>query len=250
MDNRPIGIFDSGVGGLTVTREIIKKMPEESIVYVGDSKRAPYGQLDKETITEYATQIVNYLVGRDVKVIVIACNTVSATCVDELKKLTTIPIIEIIQPTIEIAKNYNNIGLLATHTTIESKAHEKMLGRKIIGVECPMFVPLIESGIIEGEELMKVATDYTSGLSECDAVILGCTHYPIIKDVIQKSVGGIIIDPSKKVAEVVWEYLKKNNKLGDCRTYEFGCTGDKLKFEKVMKIVFEEEYKSKEIIVG
>lgn len=250
MDNRPIGIFDSGVGGLTVTREIIKKMPNESIIYVGDSKRAPYGQLDSQTITEYATQIVKYLADCDVKIIVIACNTVSATCVDELKKITDIPIVEIIQPTVEIAKNYNNIGLLATSATIKSKAHEKMIGKKIIGVECPMFVPLIESGITDGAELMKVATDYTSALSGCDAVILGCTHYPIIKDVIKKSVEGDIIDPSKKIAEIVCEYLTETDKLGEGSIYQFGCTGDKLKFDKVMNIVFGEGYESSEIVIG
>lgn len=250
MDNRPIGIFDSGVGGLTVTKAIIEKMPNENIVYVGDSKRAPYGPLDNQTITDYAVQIVKYLVACDVKIIVIACNTVSATSVAELKKITNIPIVEIIQPTVEIARNYNKIGLLATSATIKSKAHEKMIGKEIIGVECPMFVPLIESGITEGEELMKVATDYTSGLNGCDAVILGCTHYPIIKNVIQKSIEGEIIDPSRKVAEIVHEYLEGNDKLGEGNKYRFECTGDKLKFDKVMGIVFGDGYVSSEIVIG
>lgn len=221
MQGKPIGIFDSGLGGLTVVKEIIKVLPHENIVYLGDTARVPYGTRSKKIIQQFSLEDTNFLLRNKVKCIVIACNTASAMAGAYLKnKYKKIQIFEVISPASkEAIKKGKNIGVIGTRGTISNGAYEKSIKKylpktKIWTKACPLFVPIIEEGESDSKPMKLIVKDYLAGVrqSKMDTLIMGCTHYPIIKNLIVKEIGKKvnIIDPGIYVAKEVSAYLTKN----------------------------------------
>lgn len=197
--NAPIGVFDSGIGGLTVAREIMRNLPNEKIVYFGDTARVPYGSKSKETITRYSRQIVRFLQNQGVKAIVVACNTASALAMDTIEKEIDIPIIGVVQPGARVAARETTgkkVGVIATEATIHSQLYTRLIQEidpeiTVIGKPCPLFVPLVEEGWRKDPITEQVARRYLKELQEqkVDTLILGCTHYPLLRSLIQKIMG-------------------------------------------------------------
>lgn len=222
MNNRPIGIFDSGVGGLTVLGEIEKLLPFEDIIYFGDTARVPYGNKSKSTIIKFSTQSVQFLLKKNVKIIVVACNTSSSLALDYLRKSFDLPIIGVIEAGVKKALSVsegNRIGVIGTRSTINSRSYEKEIRKRNRGIEvysrsCPLFVPLIEEGILDGKIVNEVIKMYLEGMKKVDTLILGCTHYPLLKRTIANYLKGVnIIDSAQEVARHTKELLKKKNLL-------------------------------------
>lgn len=247
MDKRPIGIFDSGVGGLTVVRQVIKTMPNEDTVYFGDTARVPYGSKSKETVTEFSKQIMRFLLKQNVKAVIIACNTVSSNSYEDLKSCFDIPIIEVVGPGVEscvgVTKN-NKVGVIGTEATIKSHAYEKGLKAAKPGIEvyqkaCPLFVPLAEEGLVDNSIARLTAEHYLKELKEkgVDSLILGCTHYPILKKTIGEYMGDdvCIVDPAKETAHKMRNYLANRNMAGDerCGNHIFYCSDNCEKFNEI-----------------
>ena len=195
----PIGIFDSGIGGLTVFRSVRKEVPNEDIVYFGDTARVPYGTKSKETITKFSINNVQFLEGFRVKMVIVACNTASSLSLEALQAKFSIPIIGVIEPgareALRRTKN-GRIGVIGTKSTIGSNAYETGLKRldpsvKVFSGACPLFVPFVEEGWLEGDVISRVASTYLESLKsfKIDTLILGCTHYPLLARVIQKIMG-------------------------------------------------------------
>lgn len=217
--NRPIGVFDSGVGGLTVVRELERQLPYENIIYFGDTARIPYGTKSEETIVRFSVENVRFLLGFDVKLIVIACNTSSSLSLPVLKKKFRLPIIGVVSPVAREAVRITfnkQVGVIGTPATIKSRSYEKEIRRldpqvKVLTQSCPLFVPLVEEGWIKDKVTFDVATKYLGFLKESgvDTLILGCTHYPLLKDVIRKVLGeGIaLLDSARQTAIETKEVL-------------------------------------------
>lgn len=234
----PIGIFDSGIGGLTVTKEIVKKLPNESIIYIGDTARVPYGTRSKEVITKFAKELTEFLLKRKVKFLVVACNTISSVALNEIKKISPIPVIGVIIPAAsraaKVTKN-KKIGVIGTQGTIASKAYESAIKKidpkiKVISTACPLFVPLVEEGLGNHKATKLLAEDYLKDViyAGVDTLILGCTHYPLLSEIISKTVGSKItlIDSAEPTAQQLKISLEKNNLLSDGKkpTLEFYVT--------------------------
>ncbi|NLD10725.1 MAG: glutamate racemase [Clostridiales bacterium] len=226
MDNRPIGFFDSGIGGLTSIPHLMKQLPDERIIFFGDTARTPYGSKSPDTIRQFTLQIGDFLARQNVKMIVIACNTVSATCLDDLRKaFPEIPVIGVISPTAKVVARdcspEDRIGILATKVTVRTGAYEKKIREKNPAMEhlyskaCPAFVPLIEEGIIDNEIMdltIKYYLDDFMKDNDINTLVLGCTHYPLIKDNLQRIYPGTnIVNSSKEVATAVHIELEKRN---------------------------------------
>lgn len=195
MDNRPIGMFDSGVGGLTVYKEIKKCFPNEKIVYIGDTKRFPYGSKTKESIIDASKKCVDFLITQDVKQIIIACGTATSRALEALQNIYNVPIVGIIEPTVRYIKekSYKNIGVIATRGTIESNSWEINLKKAIDNIyvynqECPLLAPMAEEGWINNEVADLTIKEYLKNFNDknLDALILGCTHYPLFEEIIKK----------------------------------------------------------------
>lgn len=218
----PIGVFDSGVGGLTVAREIMSQLPEERIVYFGDTARVPYGSKSRDTIIKYSRQIIRFLKTRNVKAIVVACNTASAVALDEVQKELDIPVIGVIKAGARTAarttKN-GKIGIIATETTINSKVYTKFLEElnpelSVIGKACPLFVPLVEEQTFLNDPITEeIAARYLDGLKKegIDTLILGCTHYPLISRTVAKVMGEevTLVNPAYETARELKGLLKE-----------------------------------------
>lgn len=236
--SQPIGIFDSGIGGLTVFKEIRKEVPSERIVYFGDTAHVPYGTKSKETITKFSIDNVHFLQSFGVKMVVVACNTASSLSLDALQKKFSIPIVGVIEPGARaaLARTKNGrIGVIGTKSTIGSNAYETWLKRldpgvKVFSSACPLFVPFVEEGWLDGEVVSKVARTYLDALKtfKIDTLILGCTHYPLLTSVIQKTVGSKIrlvnsAEETAKEAKALMASLKINqtvrSKSPDLRFY-------------------------------
>ncbi len=223
MDNRPIGVFDSGLGGLTVVKELISMLPGESIVYFGDTARVPYGTRSKETIIKYALQDARFLLSKDVKAIVVACGTVSSVALDCLQGSFDIPVIGVVNPTSKAAAAATvnkKAGIIGTVGTIKAGAFEKELKRQhseinVVSQACPLFVPLVENGFLSNDAVYYIANEYLSPLKQkgVDTIILGCTHYPLLKGVISDIMGkgATLIDCAVPTAGEVAETLKSLN---------------------------------------
>ena len=246
MNNSAIGIFDSGVGGLTVYKEIRKKMPKESIIYLGDTENFPYGNKEKEEIIEIAKKNVETLIKKRVKAIVIACGTATSQAIDVLKGRFDIPIIGVIEPTVQYVKekNYKKIGIIATEGTIKSKAWERKLKEKnsditIISKACPMLAEIAEEGKAQSKEGRKIIKEYMKPFKEknIDKIILGCTHYPIYEKIIREELKYEVelINTGVMVAEYLENYLSINNLKSN-------------KFDKEEKIYLTKPEKEFEII--
>ena len=222
---KAIGIFDSGVGGLTVLKEIFKVLPQEDTIYLGDTARVPYGTKSPETVTRYAHEITSFLVERDIKLLVAACNTASAVSLESLKDRFAIPIVGVIEPGARRAAavtRSGKVGVIGTEGTIKSSAYSKAIKRINPGIEvltmaCPLFVPLAEEGWVDNEVTRLTAQTYLQGLKNAgvDTLVLGCTHYPILKGIIAEVMGtGVtLVDSAEETARTVSEILGSSNLL-------------------------------------
>lgn len=223
MKNKPIGIFDSGAGGLTVVREIVNALPNENIVYLGDTARIPYGTRSKEVVTRFASELVEFLLKQNVKILVAACNTISATCLEEIQKISPVPIIGVVKPAAREAAattKTNKIGVIGTRGTIGSGVYEKELKAlkpeiEVITQPCPLFVPIAEEGMGNSEVARLAAKQYFKVFegTGIDTLVLGCTHYPLLRDVIQEIMGDDItlIDSAKPTAEDLKQVLEEKD---------------------------------------
>ena len=212
---KPVGVFDSGIGGLTVVKRIASTIPNEDIVYFGDTARVPYGSKSNSTVIEYSIQDAKFLINKNVKAIVVACNTSSSIALKELRKQFNVPIIGMIEPGAKYAlKETRNgkIGVIGTRATISNKAYSSEIKRLNPGVEvfekaCPLFVPLAEEGWIKHKAAYDIAEEYLKELREkkIDTLVLGCTHYPILSEVIQEVIGSDVklVDSGISSAESV-----------------------------------------------
>lgn len=230
-DNRPIGIFDSGLGGLTVVKEIKRLMPEENIVYFGDTGRVPYGSKSNETIIRYAKEDEAFLLKNNVKLIVAACGTVSSVAANTAKDLP-VPFFDVVNPAAETAVSSTKtgrIGIIGTSATIRSGAHKRkilslMPNAFIVSNACPLFVPLVEEGWIEKENIItrKTAEKYLEPIKESgvDTLILGCTHYPALCDIIADIMGNdvTLVNMGASVAKKIKESLCLNNSFSAKKT--------------------------------
>lgn len=218
--NRPIGVFDSGVGGLTVAREIMRQLPNERIVYFGDTARVPYGSKSQDTITKFSRQIVRFLQTQEVKAIVVACNTASAYALDVLEQEVDIPIIGVVKPgaraAIKATKN-GKIGVIATEATTGSGIYSRYIKENdvratVLGKACPLFVPLVEEGLWEDPVTDEIAKRYLTELIDVgiDTLILGCTHYPMIRSTIGRIMGdGVtLVNPAYETARELKDLLR------------------------------------------
>ncbi len=219
----PIGVFDSGIGGLTVAREIMRQIPNETIIYFGDTARVPYGSKSKKTIITYSRQIVKFLQTKNVKAIVIACNTASAFALETVSAEVSIPMIGVVKPGAKIAAEATrngNIGIIGTEGTINSGIYNTYLSKtnpnvKVYGKACPLFVPLVEEGWLSDPITVEVAKRYMGELQEynIDTLVLGCTHYPLLRHTIGAIVGDrvTLVNPAFETARSLKEVLESKD---------------------------------------
>lgn len=231
MDNRPIGVFDSGLGGLTAVRHLQNILPNENIVYFGDTGRVPYGTRSRDTIRRYASEDCQFLLSHDVKYIIAACGTVSSVAPDLLTGLP-VPAIGVVSPTAEAAvkaTRNGKIGILGTAATIRSASFEKAILSidptiQVTATPCPMFVPLVESGWVQADDPVAIPMvhRYLSAVKSAgvDTLILGCTHFPLLANIIQNELGDnvVLIDSGRETATLCAEQLKNSNALADHQT--------------------------------
>lgn len=224
----PIGVFDSGVGGLTVAREIMRQIPNERIVYFGDTARVPYGSKSKETVTKYSRQIIRFLQTENVKAIVIACNTASAFALDTMQKEFDLPIIGVVKPGAKMAEQTTKngkVGLIGTEGTIRSGVYAEFIKSfkpdvEVIGKACPLFVPLVEEGMWHDTITDQMAQRYLEGLKQqdIDTLIMGCTHYPLLRSTIQKTMGEHVnlVNPAYETAIELKNVLERESLANIC----------------------------------
>jgi glutamate racemase len=253
-DNRPIGIFDSGVGGLTVVEKIREILPNEDLVYFGDTARVPYGTKSKETITKFSVENVEFLMTHDVKIVIVACNTASSLGLDFLKRCFRVPVIGVIEPgareAVNVTRN-NRIGVIGTHATVSSGAYEKAVKKinprySVFTQACPLFVPLVEEGWTDKEVTGMIAKIYLDPLKKAsiDTLILGCTHYPMLKSALKKAAGdGVaLIDSAREVAKEARSILDANGLLNCSNTvgrHKFFVSDEPARFIKIGEKFFK-----------
>lgn len=233
MNNEAIGVFDSGLGGLTVVKELIHHLPNERIVYFGDTARVPYGTKSAKTVIRYSREIVRALLKHKVKMVVVACNTASSLALDVLKKEFNVPLLGVIEPgarkAIDVTRN-KKVGIIATSSTVKSGKYAKKIVQlnkdiDVTSKPCPLFVPLVEEGWIDHAVTYQVARQYLKEIKKkkIDTLILGCTHYPLLKGVLRHVMGpGVqLVDSAREVALQVKGLLTRSNllrtRLGPCR---------------------------------
>ena len=219
INEAPIGVFDSGLGGLTVAREIMRNLPTERIVYFGDTARVPYGSKSKDTIVRYSRQIVRFLKTQDIKAIVIACNTATALAIDEVKEEAGMPVIGVIDPGAPMAvraTRNKNVGVIATRATIQARTYTTFINNldpeiNVISQACPLLVPLVEEGWLHDRITDEILMRYLDDVLEhdVDTLILGCTHYPLLRSAIKKLLGEqvTLINPAYETAKELEKML-------------------------------------------
>jgi len=229
-----IGIFDSGIGGLTVVRSIMKHLPEYDIVYFGDTARTPYGSKSPETVVGYALENIDFLLSKGSKIIVMACNTASSVAAKNVADKFDIPIFEVITPAVEISVKSSKklrVGVIGTRATVNSGIYEKKIKAlcpeaKVYSNACPLLVPLVEEGWLKKPETAMIIKKYLHPLKvkQIDTLILGCTHYPLLKDKIQRKIGKrvAVIDSSIAVAEKVKDFLDTHTEVDNLLTKKDG----------------------------
>jgi glutamate racemase len=245
---RPVGVFDSGIGGLTVLKEIINALPDEGTIYLGDTARVPYGIRSAETVIRYSFENAKFLFSKEVKLLVIACNTASSVSLDAIKRSTPIPVIGVIDPgakaAVRATKN-RKIGVVGTEATVKSDSYAKAIKAidgsiEVFGISCPLFVPLVEEGWSEGDIVTLVANRYLEGMKDkgIDTLVLGCTHYPLLKKVIAGVMGDGVklidsaVETSKEIKAVL-EASGLNTGPGGTPLREFYVTDSPERFLKV-----------------
>lgn len=245
LSEKPIGIFDSGIGGLTVLGQIMRLLPNENLIYLGDEARVPYGSKSPSTVIKYSLENTNFLIKKGIKLLVVACNTASALSLSILRERFHIPIIGVIEPgvkkALEVSKNLR-IGVIGTEATTKSDAYKREIiknnaSSQVFQKACPLFVPLVEEGWIEEDVTYKIAEIYLSELREkgIDTLILGCTHYPLLKNVIQKTIGFdvYLVDSAVETAVEIRRILEKEKMMRCCdkeRYIKFYVTDNPEKF--------------------
>ena len=241
MDPRPIGVFDSGAGGLTVLHECLVSLPHEDFVYVGDGARLPYGSRPLAEIRRFAAEIAGWLAGEGVKLVVVACNSATAAALPDLQRSLAVPVVGVLAPEAHAAvraTRNRRVGVLATEATVASARYERLVtdldaGVRVLAVACPRLVPLIESDDPFGEETVEAVRAYAAPLkaAEVDTVVLGCTHYPLIRPILQRVFGrGVtLVFSAEETAREVAETLARKgveNAGGREGGYRFLTTGD------------------------
>lgn len=252
MKKSPIGIFDSGVGGLTVARAIWKELPGESLIYLGDTARVPYGTRGEEVICRFAIELAKFLLKRQVKALVVACNTISSTCLENIYALSSTPVVDAVNPAVEEAVKTTKtkvIGVIGTNATITSRIYEKKIKSldpkiKILTATCPLFVPIAEEGLSEHPVAYRIAKDYLEFFTKTpiDTLILGCTHYPLLKGAISKNIrkGVKVIDSAQPTALALKELLQEKKLLSSSPSpsYEFLVTDAPQRVHQIAKRFF------------
>ena len=258
MDNRPIGVFDSGVGGMTVLKELAKQLPNENFIYLGDTKRFPYGSKSKESIIELTKDGVEFLINKGVKLIVIACGTATSQALEEVQPLYNIPIIGVIEPTVKYIKEIDKkqIGVIATAGTIRSKGWEKAILKelqnvKVQSIACPLLAPMVEEGWYDNKIAELAIKEYLKPFNKIDAIILGCTHYPLLTNVIKKQIGKKveIINIGEHVAKEAKAILKNNDQMAEHKEQSIDTylTETECKFNEVASKLLGTEVKAKQV---
>jgi len=256
VNEQPIGIFDSGVGGLTVANAIKQILPGESLVYFGDTAHLPYGDKSAEAIRYYSGKITEFLLGHNAKVILVACNSASASAFDSLREEFSdrVHLIDVIDPVVDYlsSKNFRKIGVIGTKRTIssgayDSKIRERIPGTQLVSMATPMLVPMIEEGFIFDDISNAIIRTYLSNesLKDIEALILGCTHYPIIRNQISRffNFNIEVVDSARIVSMILRDTLEKNNLINDSGNVrdEFFISDYTPYFEKIAKMFFEGE---------
>lgn len=261
----PIGVFDSGVGGLTVAREIMRNLPNERLVYFGDTARVPYGTKSKETVIRYSRQIVRFLQSKNVKAIVIACNTASALALDAIEQELEIPIIGVVKPGAKAAlkaTKSKRIGVIATEGTINSHIYPSLLQQRdsevtVFGQACPLFVPLVEEGWTKDPLTQEVARRYLKDLLEkdIDTLIMGCTHYPLLRKLLQGVVGEKVqlVNPAYETAQTLAALLREleienPGSHGELGSYQFYVSDMAEKFTGFANSILPYDVKSTQLV--
>ena len=232
----PIGVFDSGVGGLTVVREIMRQLPSENVIYFGDTARVPYGSKSKATVLKFSKQIVRFLMTKNVKAIVFACNTASALALEDMRDEITVPVVGVVRPGARMAVSMTDtksVGIIGTDGTIKSGIYTEYIRQldknvTVVGKACPLFVPLVEEGLLEDRITDDMVERYLSELKQynVDALVLGCTHYPLLVNPIKRFMGdGVtLVNPAYETAKELKNILAKNDLLNEGKKnpgYEF-----------------------------
>ncbi len=249
---RPIGLFDSGFGGLTVMREVVRLLPQENLVYLGDTAHLPYGNKSPEAVLRFALNNADFLLRKKIKLLMIPCHTACSHALDILREKLSIPVIGVIQPGLELLAQETRSGkvaILGTASTIRSGLYQSLLLRahptmEIHAVSCPLFVPLIEEGFYDHPAASLIAESYLGHLrGKIDAALLACTHYPLLKNVLQQTLSPAVklIEPAENCALQARETLSKNfllNPQKEKPAYEFYASDDPEKFRQFGKIFF------------
>ncbi len=246
--NKAIGVIDSGIGGITVVKELLRQLPKEEILYIGDTARCPYGPRPEEEVRKFTWEMINYLLDKEIKMLVIACNTATAVVLEEARDQLKIPVVGVIHPgaisALKATKN-DSVAVIGTVGTIKSDAYKKTLTSinsniKVESLACPPFVPLVEKGVFDGPEAYKVVQNCLQPLkrSTVDTIILGCTHYPLLMNVIQEVMGETIevISSGDETAREVSALLYHNELLytGNRQpNHTFYTTGEEIRFKQI-----------------
>lgn len=254
MDNRPIGMFDSGVGGMTVFKELISVMPNEDVIYIGDTASFPYGSKSKETIIELTKKKIENLIEKNVKLIVIACGTATSQALEEARKMfSQVPIIGIIEPTVQYLKQrkVKKVGVIATTGTIRSQGWRKAIEDEIEGCSiqdkaCPLLAPMAEEGWTKNEIARLTIHEYIKDFKDIESLILGCTHYPLFEELIVKELpkGTEVINTGKMVSKAVEKYLGEKqlcNSANHKAEYKIYLTDTECNFIHVAKQLINDE---------
>jgi len=254
--HQPIGLFDSGFGGLTVMREVVRLLPQENLIYLGDTARLPYGNKSPQTVLEYALENASFLLEKKIKLLMIPCHTACSHAFDTLQDRLSIPVIGVVQPGLELLLEKtlsNRVAILATPSTIGSELYQNLIRAKrphieVHSVACPLFVPLVEEGFYNHPSAALIAEAYLSPLFKkgIDAALLACTHYPLMRSVIQQVLGPKVqlIEPAESCAFQAKNYLALHHQLNmqnNKPSYEFYVSDDPEKFRRLGKIFFGTE---------
>lgn len=264
--HKAIGIFDSGIGGLTVLKEIAAKLPDENTIYLGDTARVPYGIRSAETVTRYSFENTQFLLSQEIKMLVIACNTASAISLEAVKKEFPLPVIGVLEPGARAAASATRrkrVGVIGTEATIGSGAYERAIKKidpeiEVHSLACPLFVPIVEEGWIDNEVAVLIARKYLSAFDGLgiDTLVLGCTHYPLLKPVISEVMGPDItlIDSATETAKEVSEVLDKlkwRRPAAGPAVRRYFVTDTPARFERLGKLFLgEDDLEAEQVKVG
>ena len=263
MNPAPLGVFDSGIGGLTVARALFDRLPHESVIYFGDTARVPYGPKSPDTVRRYAAEIQAYLLERAVKALVVACNTISAQALDYLKQRSPVPLVGVIEPGARAAvqsTRSGKIGVIGTAGTITSGAYERAIKRlrpdaTVCVQACPLFVPLVEEGWFDHPATDLIAREYLAPLQRAgvDVLVLGCTHYPLLKPLLARVLGPTLtlVDSAEETAKVVAEEIARGGlaaATGNHPAHRFVVSDDEPHFRKVGARFLGEKLRHVEVV--